>query len=71
MSRHTYGKALIDWTNVQSKILIVSPCRSNLINRAARNNRRNDKLINYLKQFNKMITLETTRILNFVLNAID
>lgn len=44
MSRQTYGSALKDWTKVQSSILIVYPCRSNLIKRAARNSRRKPTL---------------------------
>ena len=38
---HTF----IDCTNVHSRIRIVSPCRSNLIRRAARNKRRKLKLM--------------------------
>lgn len=36
---------LKDWTKVQRRIRIVSPCRNNLMRRAARNRRRNLTLI--------------------------
>lgn len=41
--RQTYGSALNDCTNVHSNIRIVYPCRSNLINLAARNSRKKPK----------------------------
>lgn len=44
MSKHTYGNALNDCTNVHNKIRIVYPCRNSLIKRAARNKRKKPTL---------------------------